>query len=59
MYPEQMLHGQMLLGQLLPGQLLILTGFGKSWMTSSVKIWSITPDIWIPGQVSPEQLSTG
>ena len=59
MYPGQILHGQMLHGQLLPGQLLILTGFGKSWMTSIVKIWSITPKIWIPGQMSPEQLSPG
>ena len=59
MYHGQILHRQMLHGQLLPGQLLILTGFGKSWMTSIVKIWSITSEIWIPGQKSPEQLSLG
>ena len=62
MSPGQMLHEQMLHGQLLPGQVLIgqiLTRFGQSSTTSVVKNWSITPEIWLPGQVSIEQLSMG
>ena len=62
MSPGQMLHEQMLYGQLLPGQLFIgqiLTRFGQSSTTSVVKNWSITPEIWLPGQVSLEQLSLG
>ena len=58
----QMLHVQMLHGQLLPGQVLIgriLTRFGQSSTTSVVKNGSITPEIWLPGQVSLEQLSLG
>ena len=62
MSPGQMLHEQMLHGQLLPGQVFIgqiLTRFGQSSTTSVVKNWSITPEIWLPGQVSLEQLSLG
>ena len=62
MSPGQMLHELMLHGQLFPGQVLIgqtLTRFGQSSTTSVVKNWSITPEIWLPGQVSLEQLSMG